>query len=101
MQLDLRDGTWVSDAILFSPKRRWNHLLYWKQVGEYVIGVDCVGHMRPYQIVVDLLDGQGECKLVHLETPQHGFEIDNILPGGREWLEEEFRKHVQEAMDAT
>lgn len=35
MQLDLRDGTWDSSATFFSPKRRWNHLQYWKRVGGY------------------------------------------------------------------
>ena len=102
MQLDLRDGTWGSDVIFFSPKRRWNHLLYWKRVGDYVVGVDCVGHIEPYQVIVDLLDGQRGGRLAHLETPQHGFEVDNILcDGGCEWLKEEFRKHARGFVDAT
>jgi len=60
-----------------------------------------MGYVGPCRITVDLFDGQGEGMLAHLETPQHGFEVDNILCGGREWLEKEFSKHVWEFVNAT
>jgi len=102
--VDLWDGTWEREEDhreTFFNLGYWHDLVYKKQFGDHTVAVDCMGYVGPCRITVDLFDGQGEGMLAHLETPQHGFEVDNILCGGREWLEKEFSKHVWEFVNAT